>query len=206
MEEITNIIGIPTFFQNRIYKKIKFSKDSLTIEKTKSFEPPIFLAAENILSFRFGVNWIRGYKFTFGRQYIIELLDSQEKITSIKLTSYYQIRRKQYAKIWSDIINQLWSDYFNKKLNYYHELYLKKEEFTLSDVNFHPFGIGWYDGSMFWNEIALSNYITYFMIHKKEDLKKIKRCSFKNDWDALVLQSLLKKIIEEHDSYKNPIT
>jgi hypothetical protein len=201
MEPVANIIEIPSFFQNRIYKKIIFTQEAVKIEKTRSFEPPVYIEAENISSFRFGVNWIRGYKFIFGRQYIIQLLDKQNQVTTIKLSSYYQIKRKKYHKLWSNIINQLWSNYFINKLNYYHELYVKKEEFTLSDVNFHPFGITWYDGSMFWNEIALSNYKTYFMIHKKDDLKKIKRCSFKNDWDALVLQSLLKKIIKEHDSY-----
>ncbi len=204
MNDLLNVIDIPVLIQNRITKKLIFAEDGFTIEKMRSFDPSVFIATENISAFRFGVNWITGYKFTFGRQYIIEVLDTQNQISSIKLTSYYQIKRKIYYKIWSDIINQLWNNYFINTYNYYYELYTIKQEFNLSDVKFHPFGISWYDGSLFWNEIALSNYKTYFMIHHRDDLKKIKRCSFKNDWNALILQSLLKSIIKEHDAYANP--
>lgn len=206
MEDVTTLIEIPSFFQNRITKKVIFTRDGLTIEKTRSFEPPVYIEAENILSFRYGVKWISGYQFTIGRQYIVELLDIQQQVTSIKLTSVYRIKRKTYAKIWSDIINQLWDNYFINKLNYYTDLYTKKEEFALCGVHFHPFGISWEDGSMFWNEIALSNYKTYFTIHKRDDLKKTKHYSFKNDWNALLLQLFLKHIIKEQDSFRAAVS
>lgn len=198
----SNIISIPGLIRNKIYKKLFFAKEGLTIEKTLSFDPSIFIAADDICSFRFGVNWIRGYKFVFGRQYIIQIQDQDNKIVSIKLNSYYQIRRKAYLQIWSDIFNQLWNNYFVNTFNYYFELYSVKQVFDLTGVKFHPFGISWDNQSLFWNEIALSNYKTYFMIHHRDDLKKIRRISFKNDWNAFILQCLLKKIIEEHDSYR----
>jgi hypothetical protein len=205
MNHPSNVIEIPVLIQNRVTKKVIFTEDGLTIEKMRSFDRPVFVAAENISAFRYGVNWIRGYRFTFGRQYIIEIIDTQKKVSSIKLNSYYQIKRKTYHKIWSDIVNQLWNYYFINTYNYYHDLYTIKQEFDLADVKFHPFGISWYGGSLFWNEIALSNYKTYFMIHHRDDLKKIKRCSFKNDWNALILQRLLKSIIKEQDVYRNPV-
>ena len=196
-----DIIEIPGLLRNNIYKKLTFKKEGLTIEKTLSFDPAVFIPAENISSFRYGVNWLRGYKFVFGRQYIIQVQDSKKEIFSIKLNSYYQIRRHAYHKIWSDIFNQLWRNYFINTFNYYYDLYSIKQEFDLADVKFHPFGISWDSNSLFWNEIALSNYKTYFMIHHKDDLKKIKRCSFMNDWNALILQCVLRKIIEEHSLY-----
>lgn len=198
----SNIISIPGLIRNKIHKKLIFEKEGLTIEKTLSFDPNVFIVADDICAFRFGVNWIRGYKFVFGRQYIIQIQNQDNKILAIKLNSYYQIRRKTYYKIWSAIFNQLWQNYFFKIFNYYFELYNTKKEFDLADVKFHPFGISWDDKSLFWNEIALSNYKSYFMIHHRDDLKKIKRCSFKNDWNAFILQRLLKKIIEEHESYR----
>jgi hypothetical protein len=203
MKDQTNIIEIPYLIQKEISRRLTFTNEGLTIEKVRSFDPPVFIGAKDISAFRFGVNWITGYKFTFGRQYIVQILDSENRISSVKLNSYYQIRRKAYGEIWSKIINQLWKNFFINTYNYYHDLYSVKQEFTLADVKFHPFGISWYDGSLFWNEIALSNYRTYFMIHHKDDLKKIKRCSFKNDWNALILQTLLKEIIKEHAAYNN---
>jgi hypothetical protein len=197
-----NIVSIPVLIRNKIYKKLIFEKKGLTVEKTLSFDPPVFIPAENICSFRYGVNWLRGYKFVFGRQYIIQIQDADKKVISIKLNSYYQIRRKAYYKIWSDIFNQLWQNYFINTFNYYYELYKVKQAFDLANVKFHPFGVSWDDRSLFWNEIKLSNYKTYFMIHHRDDLKKTKSVNFKNDWDAFILQRVLKKIIEEHDSYR----
>jgi hypothetical protein len=197
-----NIIEIPGLLRSKTYKKLTFKKEGLTIEKTSSFDPAVFIPAENIISFRYGVNWIRGYKFVFGRQYIIQIQDSNKKIFSIKLSSYYQIRRKAYHKIWSSIFTKLWDNYYVNVFNYYNDLYSVKQEFELADVKFYPFGIMWEGVSLFWNEIALSNYKTYFMIHHRNDLKKIKRVSFKNDWNAFILQCVLKKIIEEHNSYR----
>jgi len=201
MAQNTNLIEIPAFFSGRIKKNIIFNASGLKIEKTRSFDFPVEIANEDIVSFRYGVNWITGYQFTIGRQYVIELLDTKKQVTSIKLTSYYQVKRKRYYQLYADIINRLWANYFAEKLNDYYDLYKKKAEFKVSDVNFHPFGISWYDGGIFCNDIALRNYFTYFMINKTDDLNKPKRCSFKNDWDALLLQVLLKKIIEEQDAY-----
>lgn len=200
--DTSEIISVPGLIRNKIYKKLIFKSEGLTIEKPLSFDPPVFIAADDICAFRFGVNWIRGYAFTIGRQYVIQLEDSHKKTYDIKFSSYYTIRRKLYTQVWLDIFDKLWVNYFHKRFSYYYDLYHKKQTFDLVNVKFHPFGISWDDRSLFWNEIALSNYKTYFVIHHREDLKKTKSCSFKNDWNAIILQHLLKEIIKEHDSYR----
>ncbi|MDB5007630.1 MAG: hypothetical protein JWQ84_906 [Mucilaginibacter sp.] len=205
MEDSINVIEIPGLIHNQIIKKITFKSEGLAIEKLRSFDPELNILAENITGFRFGVNPINGYMLTFGWQYLIQIQDAQNKITSIKLNSFYRLRSKVYSKIWAAIIYQLWNNYFIYSYNYYYDLYTIKQEFDLTGIKFHPFGISWEGGSMFWDEIALSNYQTYFMIYHKKELKKTKRCSFKNDWNALILQSLLKRIIQEHNAHRNPV-
>jgi len=200
----TDIVEIPGLLRNKIYKILTFTADGLKVEKPLSFDPIVFIPADTIASFRYGVKWIRGYKFIFGRQYIIEVQDKTGEIFSVKLTSLYQIRRKAYSKIWSDIFNQLFIYYFKSLLENYYSLYKSKQRFDISSVEFHPFGIRFNDQGLFWNEIALSNYKTYFMIHDRENIKKLHRISFMNDWNAFLLQRLLKKIIEEQNSFRNP--
>lgn len=197
------IIEVPGLLRDKISKKIIFAKEGLYIQKPFSFDHDIYIPAENVCAFRYGVNWIKGYSFVFGRQYIIEIQDFKNKIFTIKLGSYYQIRRKTYYKVWADIFNQLWHHYFVNTFNYYMDMYYIEQEFELAGVKFKPFGISWYGGSLFWNEIALSNYQTYFMIHHRNDLKKTKRCSFKNDWNAFILQCVLKEIVKEQNTYRN---
>ena len=203
MSDAPYIIEIPGLLRNKINKKIVFEKEGLTIEKTNSFIPGVFIPAEDINSFRFGVNWIRGYKFTFGRQYIIQVQDFNNNITSIKLGSYYQIRRKAYSKIWVEIFEQLWQYYFINSFNYYIELYKINQEFEIAGIKFQPFGISWHNGNLFWNEIALSNYQTYFMIHHRDNVKKNVSLNFKNDWNSFILQCVLKEIVKEQNSYRS---
>ena len=197
------IIEIPELLKDKTGKKVIFTMKGLTIEKPFSLSPAVFIPAENICSFRYGINWIRGYSFVFGRQYLVQIQDFQNKVYSIKLNSYYRIRSEAYHKALTDIFSQLWHNYFVHNFNYYIDLYKINQEFELGGVKFRPSGISWDGGSLFWNEIALSNYNTYFMIHHRDNPKKNKSCNFKNDWNAFVLQSVLKEIVKEQSSYRS---
>jgi hypothetical protein len=194
-----NIIEIPSLFQNKTFKKLTFTNEGIKIEKPLSFEPPVFIPSENINAFRYGVVWIRGYKVIFGRHYVIETKDFQNNVFKIKLKSYYGIRCKVYFELWSEIWGQLWKHYFSNMLNYYTDLYNIQQIFELAGVKFLTDGISWdKKNKLLWKDIALKNYKTYFMVHHAENLNEHKSCNFANDWNAFILQSLLKNIIEEH--------
>lgn len=198
MNNNTCLIEIPALLNNKISRILTFKTEGLIIEKPSSVRSIDCVAAENITGFRYGVNWINGYAFSIGRQYFIEIQNDQQKITTIKLGSYYGIRKKLYGKIWQDIIQQLWRNYFVNVFNYYYELYNIQQTFVLCGIKFHETGIGWEPQRiLLWNEIAISNYQTYFMIYNNNNRRQIKSRSFANDWNAVVLQALLKKIVEE---------
>lgn len=191
----SDVVEIPGFLQDKIVKTYTFSTEGINVE---SIGPPVFIPAENINAFRYRVVWLRGYSFAFGRQYILETKDFNNKIFEIKFTSIYGIRRKAYYKAWHAIFEQLWSHYFSNMLNYYTELYSIRQMFELAGVKFDTDGISWDKrNKLLWNEIALKNYRTYFMIHHVADPLQHKSCSFANDWNAFILQCLLKAIIKE---------
>ena len=197
IEEAENTISIPALLQDKIHKKLTLTKEGLTIEKPLSSALVVFIPAEDILSFRYGIKWLKGSHFTIGRRYTIQVQDVNNQITSIKLSSYYGIRRKAYGQVWSEIIDRLWDNYFINTYNFYSGLYQARQEFELAGMKFYHNGIGWDNNSLFWNEIGLSTYQTYFMVHHRNDPKKTKSFSFMNDWNAYLLQRLLKKIIGE---------
>jgi hypothetical protein len=192
------IIEFPGFLRNKIVKKLTFTSEGLTIEKPLSFGPSIFIPAKDITSFRYGIKWLSGYAFTIGRQYVIELNSLNGEIMPIKLKSLYQIRRKKYGDIWAEIIEQLWASYFQKLYTDYCDLYHSNRKFELAGIEFHQSGIAFGNKSLLWDRIALSNYRTYFMIHDKDDLNKKHSISFMKDWNAYLLQKLLRQIVEEY--------
>ena len=197
MSNDSGIVRIPGFFRGKIVKVLTFTSDGLTIEKPLSFDPVIDIAAERIVAFRYGVNWVRGYKFPIGRQYLVEILDADNHITRINLKSVYGIKRRVYGDIWRDIVNQLWSHYFHDKLTGYFNHYQNGEPFDLAGIEFSSFGIKLDNKCWLWDEFALSNYRTYFVVHNKTNLQKKRSFSFSNDWNALLLQSLLKAIVND---------
>jgi len=196
----STVVEIPAFFTNKIAKTVTFNGNGITVETAG---PTVFISSENISAFRFRTVWTRGYKFVFGRQYVIETKDFNNKIFQIKLSSIYGIRRKAYHEAWSSIFKQLWAHYFSNMLNYYVDLYDVGQEFELAGVKFLTDGISWdKKNKLLWKEISLKNYRSYFMIHHVDNLLQRKSCSFANDWNAYLLQCLLKTIVNQHKMAK----
>jgi len=198
MTHSQTIIEITGLIQERTSKRIVFNEDGLTIEQPLSFRRGRFIASENIAAFRFGVKELRGYKFTFGHQYYIELKDFNCEIYRIKLNSIYGIKRREYYKAWADLLQNVWDFYLDRQLSYYTELFNIQQLFELSGVTFHADGISWGKNDLLtWDKIAVKSYQNYFMIHHADNVHQYKCCVFSIDWNAVVLQSLLKDIVRQ---------
>jgi len=199
MTDPQNTIVITGLIQERVCKKVVFAHGGLTIEQPLSLAGSRFIASETISAFRFGVRELRGYKFSFGRQYFIEIKDFNCEIHRIKLNSLFGIKRKEYYRTWAELLQNVWDFYLDNQLNYYTELYNIQQTFELAGVTFHTDGISWdKNNHLSWDKIALKSYQNYFMIHHADNARQYKCCVFSIDWNAVVLQSLLKEIVREH--------
>jgi hypothetical protein len=200
-----NTIEVPQLLSKKIYRKLVFKPEGLTIEKPNSFTPAEFvpitnITAQNMMAFRYGITWTRGYKLVFGRQYFVEIRNDEQSVCRIKLGSYYGIRKDLYGQLWNDIIHLLWKNYFVNIYNYYYDLYKIHQTFELCGISFHFDGIGWgTQNTLTWDEIAISNYYHYFMIYNCNNKAQRKSRSFANDWNAVILQVLLKEIVKERN-------
>ena len=199
MNEQNHILEIPGLLSNRISKRLVFEPEGLTIEKPFSFDSSVFIPAENMSALRMGVKWIRGLRFVFGRVFIIEIKHTDNSITKLNLYSYYGLRVQSYEDAWSDTICHLYSFYFSGQLNMYMELFHIKQPFELLGVTFHADGISWgKNATLPWNQITTSNYRAYFVVHHKQNVRLNKSFNFLNDWNAHILQAMLKYVVEEH--------
>ncbi len=199
MNDQNQILEVPALFTNRISKRLIFETEGITIEKPFSFDSSTYIPAENLAAIRLGVKWIRGLWFVFGRQFIIELKLTDNTVTQLYMNSYYGLRVQTYEEAWNDTIRHLYGFYFSGQLNMYMELINIKQPFELLGVTFHPEGISWGKNSILpWNQIATSNYRSYFVVHHKQNVRLNKSFNFLNDWNAYLLQAMLKYVVEEH--------
>lgn len=193
--------------RERARTRIIFAEKGLTIEKPYRIGRGFFVASENIASFRFGVKELKGYRFSFGRQYFIEIKDFNCRMYRIKLNSIYGLKNKEYYRIWADLLQETWNFYFENQLSYYTELYNIQQVFELSGITFHPDGISWDKNNykLSWDKISIKSYQNYFMVHNTDDARQYKCCIFSMDWNAVVVQSLLKDIVREYAKVKRTI-
>jgi hypothetical protein len=194
MQEL--VIELPKLLQNKTAKRYTFNDTGLTIEDYAKHNQIIEVPIHAIQSFRFGVNWIRGSHFVIGRQYFLELRDGENYIVSIKFSSYYGIRKKNYHEIYLKIINVVWEHYFTYQLNYYADLYRDGESFSLSDIYFAAEGIRWNNILLPWKDVGISSYTTYFVIFNNNDKKINKSFRYITDWNAYLLKALLEGIVK----------
>ncbi|HZY39428.1 MAG TPA: hypothetical protein VFE53_22385, partial [Mucilaginibacter sp.] len=122
-------IDIPGLLTAKTVKKVIFGASGLTIESPTTFAQPDFIAVDEITAFRYGVKWISGYKFVIGRHYFIELKNVTGNIHRIKLKSYYSIKRDAYFKLWSQLLQELWKNYFKGICITYYNLYKNHQTF-----------------------------------------------------------------------------
>ncbi|MFB9841520.1 hypothetical protein [Mucilaginibacter ginsenosidivorans] len=206
MTDPQNTITITGLIQERVFKRIVFAHNGLTIEQSLGFGPDRFIAGDSIAAFRFGVRELRGYKFSFGRQYFIEIKNFNCEIYRIKLNSLFGIKRKEYYRTWAELLQNIWDFYLDNQLSYYTELYNIQQTFELAGVTFHNDGISWDKNNYLpWDKIAVKSYQNYFMIHHADNARQYKCCVFSIDWNAVVLQSLLKEITRQYSRSRRTI-
>ncbi|OCX53808.1 hypothetical protein BEL04_05850 [Mucilaginibacter sp. PPCGB 2223] len=199
MVEQNQILEIPGLFGNKIRRRIIFETEGITIEKPFSFDSSIFIPAANIAAIRLGAKWIRGLWFAVGKRFIIELKLNDNTVSRLNLTSYYNLKAQTYEEAWTDTISHLYTFYFSGQFNMYLELLHMRQPFEMLGVTFHEDGISWgKNGTIPWRQIALSNYRTYFVVHHKQNVRLNKSFNFLNDWNAYILQAIMKYVIEEH--------
>ncbi len=203
MNHPPRVIEIKELLRDKTRNKVVFSDEGLTIEKKYGFGRNEFIASSEIAAFRFGVRELKGFKYSFGRQYFIELKDFNCKLCRIKFNSLYGIKNKEYYRVWADLLQDIWDYYLANQLNYYLEMFNIQQVFVLAGVKFQPEGISWNKQQVIpWDKVELKSYQSYFMLHHADDPDQFKCCIFSIDWNAVVLQSLLKAVIKEQARIK----
>ncbi|VXC35887.1 conserved hypothetical protein [Flavobacterium sp. 9AF] len=155
---------------------------------------------EEIDSFRYGIKWLHGYAFTFGRIYFIEIKNKEGKIVKLKLKSVYRIRKKQLFEKYASIINQLLDLYFIPIAEKYIQLYNKNEEFYLLSIKIKQEGIELKNEKVIlWNDLETRNYFTKYSLSSKKDSNCYCLFEYAENWNVAVLFSVIEEIKKKYN-------
>jgi hypothetical protein len=190
----TEIIAIPPLLGNKVARQLIFTDDGLTIIKLKPADTT-FIPWESLSAIRMKVTFIKGVYCYIGRQYYIDLKTDSEQVYTIRLTSLYNIKRKLYEQLWSDIYQQLYNFHFRQLLAYYLELHSISQMFKISGVKIYANGISWDDFPVLkWADLEFNAYKRYVVLHSRNGKLQRKFLYYGKDWNAWLLLEILKRI------------
>jgi len=154
------------------------------------------ISKNEIVGIRYGIHFIKGFKFYIGREYQIFIKTKSDKELKIFFKLFYRRKLNEKHQLFSDIVNELWNHYFDEILNNYIQQYNNNEEFNLCGIVFKNACIQFDKREILYSDLAIKKYTYYFMIYSKEDLYKNKIMYYLKDNNAVILVELLNNIIK----------
>ena len=156
---------------------------------------------ESIAKFKFGIKWLNGYAFTFGRVYCIDIEDQNGKQIKLRLKSFYGINLKSLSKKFVAIVDGLQDYYFDDISRKYLQDFSSNIKFKINNIEYDHQGINFKNNSIPWEDLQTKNYRNYFSLSSKSDRKKYILVDYMNDWNGTVIYSVTRKILMDKGLY-----
>jgi len=156
---------------------------------------------EEIESYRYKVEGIRGYAFWICRKYIIEICNHKQEVVRIQLWSLYGLRRQvKYIAI----IQTLNARYFNDMAVHYIQLLGNDLSFALWGVGLSPDGIADAKlGEIPWQRLGIKPYAQYFALYDLTDQINYRAFEYGIDWNAGILQAVVEYATNRHMAFQS---
>lgn len=176
--------------------EINFADDFIQYFNIKN--GTISILKENIDGFRYGVKWIRGYAFTIGRIYCIDI-KSGDIVIQLRIKSLYGIRKKQIFNKYALIIKILFSKYFSENVNQLLSIYNAGADIEIEGVIFSKNHIYFPKNkiNVIWENVGTKDYHTYFALYNKINPKIHETFYYLTDWNVYVIHFVSRHILQQ---------
>ncbi len=194
MEEV-KIISIKSDIFDR-KRNLKFHPDFLEFDDNDRIDSTSTkFEKESIVKFKFGIKWLNGYAFTFGRIYCVDVENIHGKQIKLRLKSIYGINLKSLSEKYSIIVDSLQDYYFDEISRKYLNDFSNNIIFKINNIEYDIYGINFEKKSIPWEDLQTKNYRNYFSIYSKSDNTKHILIDYMNDWNGTVIYSVTRKIL-----------
>jgi hypothetical protein len=151
---------------------------------------------EDIAGLRYGIHFIKGYRFYIGREYQIFIRTQSNKELKIYFKLFYRRKLNEKHQLYCDIIDELWDKFVDDIVDDYYQKFENKEVFSIANIEILEDRIKFDKKEILFEDLELKKYHHHFMIFSKEDNYKNKMLYYLKDKDAVILFSVLNNIIK----------
>ncbi|KMQ68329.1 hypothetical protein ACM39_07340 [Chryseobacterium sp. FH2] len=195
MGEFTIVKGL---FDNR-KRQLIIDENFIKFEnKDKKDDLFTIINKDEIIGFRYGTHFIRGYRFIIGREYQIFIRNKSGKELKINFSLFYKRKLNEKHQLFCDLVNELWKQYFDEILENYFQKFKNNVPFELSGVKVLHDRIQFSNKKILLEDLDTKAYYQYLMIFSKQDKYNNKMLYYLKDKDAVILSDLLTKIKNEY--------
>ena len=179
---------------DRKKRTLKFFENGIEFDNSTFFRERIqFIEYNSIKAYRFGIEWITGLYFTFGREYIIELKTNENEIIKLNFSCYYGFKKQKLAIKQNEILDALWELYIEKICFKNIESIENVETIKILKTYLNIEGIESKKKIIPWNKIEIHEYFHYFVIYSTENLEELNQAYYyRLDWNCGILFSTIK--------------
>jgi hypothetical protein len=183
--------------------------DFIRFEAGHSSNNNIELSKFSIKECRFGICWISGYKFTFGREYQIFIKDKLNQVLKIHFKSFYGVKKVEYHNLYSEILGNLWKYYFRNIANNFLQQFWDDKQFSICGVVFSSSCLKLKKVDLLreevltitWDKVRTKDYQTYFVIYSVDNPTKLNvSFNYLNDWNTDILRNVIITILSNIDT------
>jgi hypothetical protein len=210
MPQLEDVTALNIIIQRGVFdrkqRQLLITPEFIQFENKSGSTPFTTFKKEEISEYRYGINWIRGFEFTVGREYVILIRNTSGEVLKINFKSFYGIKKKEYHHEYNLILDKLWEFYFGRvgaKLVNEHK---KGNEVTIGNATLTDEGIIFSDSGLLknqqklvtWDDVTTKEYYTYLAVYSAIDPAKFNATfSFFKDWNTMVLFSVIKRILQD---------
>jgi len=203
-QEVNLYIKTGLFYSDK--QQLTISNDFIQYQHSGGLDSFTRLLKDEIAGYRYGIKWIRGYKFYIGRNYKIFIRNTENRVIQIDFLSLYGIKKKEFNKLYVDILDAIWKMQFQRIAKNFLDKFNSGQSIEILKVIISREGIYIPVSNLFkeqlkvipWEKVGTSNYRTYFNIHSKEDKAGVhKNFNYLEDWNTAVLYYVVRTILLE---------
>lgn len=188
-------------------QKVKIDKDHIQVNNTS-------IACKDVKAIRYGVSLIGSTKKPERKEYNIDVLDQNDKSISINFNSNKVEELLEEDHTYYYIMSGVWQYVKKYLVSHYIEILNEQKEFEIgaAKVMHKGFNMTYTSGFLFWKknktELVPWSDVKYFLkkgilhIESYSDRKKKVSLSLHYDWNAVVLNTLLHYLWQEHRKEK----
>ncbi|WP_312076715.1 hypothetical protein [Chryseobacterium sp.] len=154
---------------------------------------------EEIIGLRYGIEFIKGYKFYIGRKYLIFVKTQDKKELKIDFKLFYSIKLQEKHNLYCDVVDSLWENIFSEFTNNLIQKIISGENVEVAGILVSDDKIRFNKTEIYLSDLAIKKYHHYFILHSKQNQTINKMLYYLKDDNAVILLEIITDLIKKYE-------